>query len=99
MEVPRLRAELELQLLAIATVTATSDLSHICNIHHSSRQRYLLNPLSKARDRTQILMDAGQALNPLSHNGNSDGRLSLLYFFLSFFFFFFFCHSMQQLDV
>ena len=30
MEVPRLGAELELQLLAYATATATQDPSHIC---------------------------------------------------------------------
>ena len=29
-------------------------------LHHSSQQRWILNPLSKARDRTCILMDAGQ---------------------------------------
>ena len=57
MEVPRLGAESELQLLATATATAMLDLSHICNLHHSSLQRRILNPLSKARDRTCILMD------------------------------------------
>ena len=31
------------------------DLSHICNFHHSSRQCRILNPLSKARDRTRNL--------------------------------------------
>ena len=30
----------------------------ICNLLHSSQQRQILNPLSKAGDRTQILMDA-----------------------------------------
>ena len=34
------------------------DQSCICDLHHSSWQ--LLNPLSKARDRTRILMDASQ---------------------------------------
>ena len=28
--------------------TATWDLSHLCNLHHSSQQRRILNPLSKA---------------------------------------------------
>ena len=36
MEVPRLGAELELQLLAYTTATAAPDLSYICNLHHSS---------------------------------------------------------------
>ena len=44
MEVPRLGAEMELQLLAYATATAMPD----------------LNTLSKARDGTCILMDPSQ---------------------------------------
>ena len=36
MEVPRPAVELELQLLAYATATATADMSHICDLHHSS---------------------------------------------------------------
>ena len=50
MEVPRLGVKLELQRLAYVTVTATPDLSHVCNLHHSSRQHQILNPLSGARD-------------------------------------------------
>ena len=34
-------------------------------------QHQILNPLSKARDRTCILMDTNGACWPLSHNGNS----------------------------
>ena len=55
MEVPRQGDKLELQPLArgqvgaTATATATQDLSPICNLHHSSWQRQILNPLSKAR--------------------------------------------------
>ena len=56
-EVSRLRDELELQLMAYTTATATRDPSYICDLHHSSWQRWILNPLSKARDRTHILMD------------------------------------------
>ena len=29
----------------------------ICGLHHSSRQCWILNPLSEARDRTHLLMD------------------------------------------
>ena len=36
---------------------ATQDLSLICNLHHSSHQYQIPNPLSKAGDWTQILMD------------------------------------------
>ena len=57
MEVPRLRVESELQLPATATATATPDPSHLCDLHHSSRQRQILHPLSEARDRIRILMD------------------------------------------
>ena len=32
------RVELELQLLAYATTTATQDPSQVCNLHHSSWQ-------------------------------------------------------------
>ena len=56
MEVPRLGVQLELQLLAYATVIAMWDPSHVCNLHPSSWQRPILNPLSEARDRTHNLM-------------------------------------------
>ena len=57
MEIPRLGVELELQPLAYTTATAMPDLSHICNLHQSVQQRRILNPLSKAKDRTYVLMD------------------------------------------
>ena len=37
-EVPKLGVELELQLLAYTTATATWDLSHVCDLLHSSWQ-------------------------------------------------------------
>ena len=49
-EVPRLGVQLELQLLAYATATATPDPSRVCDLHHSSWQCWILNPVSKARD-------------------------------------------------
>ena len=57
MEVPRLGIDRELQLLSYATATAMPDPSHICALHHSSRQCQVLNPLSEARDQTSVLMD------------------------------------------
>ena len=60
MEVPRLGAEWELQLLAYATATATPDLSLLCDLHHNSQQHQILNPLSMARDQICVLMAPGQ---------------------------------------
>ena len=60
MEVPRLGVESELQLLARTTATATWDPSHICDLHHSSWQHQILNPLSKARDQNQVVVDTSQ---------------------------------------
>ena len=51
-EVPRLGVELELQLLAYTTATVTQDPSPVCDLCCSLQQHWILNPLSKARDRT-----------------------------------------------
>ena len=60
MEVSRLGVKSKLQLLAYTTATVTSELSHVCNLHHSSRQCQILNPLSKARDQTRNLVIPSQ---------------------------------------
>ena len=60
MEIPRLGVESELQLLAYTTATAAPDPSCVCNLHHSSGQSQILNPLSEARDQTHILMKTSQ---------------------------------------
>ena len=60
MEVPRLRVKSELQLLACIRATATQDPSCVGDLHHSSQQYRILNPLSEARDPTHILRDASQ---------------------------------------
>ena len=52
MEVPRLGVQSELRLLAYTTATATQDPSRVCDLHRSSRQRPILNPLSEVRNRT-----------------------------------------------
>ena len=51
-EVPRLGLELELQLPAYPTATATTmqDPSCICELCCSLQQHWILKPLSKARD-------------------------------------------------
>ena len=59
MEVPRLGVESELQPPAYARATATQDPSHVSDQHHSSQQHRILNPLSKARDRTRNLLVPG----------------------------------------
>ena len=62
MEAPTLGIESELQLLAYATATATQDPMRVYRLHHSSQQCWTLNPPSKARDQTHILMDTNQVL-------------------------------------
>ena len=66
MEVPRLGVESELlpPAYARATATATQDLSHVCDLHHSSWQCRILNSLSKARDGTRNLMVPSWILQP-----------------------------------
>ena len=70
MDVLRLGTESELQLPAYTTAPATPDLSHLCDLHRSSRQHRILNPRNKARDQTCVFMDESGLL-PLSHSGNS----------------------------
>ena len=50
-------------------------LSHngVCNLPHSSRHCWLLNPLSKAGNQTRVLMDTSWVRNSLDHNRNSIG--------------------------
>ena len=60
MEVPRLGAEAELYPPAYTTATATWDPSCVCDQHHSCRHRWILNPLSEARERTRFLVDSSR---------------------------------------
>ena len=60
MEVPGLGVQSELQLRDYTTTTGTWDPSCVCDLHHSSWQRWILNPLSEARDRTRNLMVPGR---------------------------------------
>ena len=60
MKVPRLGVESELYPLTYTTATETLDLSRICDPHHNSWQRWILNPLSEAGDRTRNLMVPSQ---------------------------------------
>ena len=60
MKVPSVGLKSELLLPAYATAMATWDLSRAFDLHHSSRQHGILNPLSDARDRACVLMGASQ---------------------------------------
>ena len=60
MEVPRLGVELELLPPAYARASAMPHLSRICDLHHSSQQCQILNPLNEARDQTCNLMVSSQ---------------------------------------
>ena len=71
MDIPGLGIKLELLLLTYTVATATPDPSRVCNLHHSSWQHWILNPLSEARNQALILMDTSWVLNLLSHNRNS----------------------------
>ena len=91
MEVPVLGVELELQLPAYTTATTTWNPSCICDLHHSSQQSQIFNPLSGARDQTYILMDISWVHY---HSGNSrmcilaeDMKNSIVFSFLFYFIF------------
>ena len=46
----------------------------VIDLHHGSRQRQILNPLSEAGDQTRVLMETSWVCNPLSH-GRTSGSL------------------------
>ena len=50
------RGLIEAVAQAYTRATAMPDLSHVCDVHHSSQQCRILNPSSKARDQTCNLM-------------------------------------------
>ena len=71
MEVPRPGVKSELQPLAYATATAMWDPSHVCNLHHSPQQCWILNPLNEAMDRTHVPMGPSRVHQPLNHKRSS----------------------------
>ena len=76
MEVPRPGVKSELQMPAYSHSHSKDCL--ICDLHHSSWQCRILNPLSKARGGTWILMDTSHFRNQPSQNGNSRGSFNPL---------------------
>ena len=73
-----LGTESELQLPTYTTATATWDLGRICDLHCSSRQSQISDPLTRARDRTRILMDTRQICSYCA----TMGTLFFFFFFL-----------------
>ena len=68
-EVLMLGVILKLQLLAY-TISTAEFKTHLWPTPQLTDMQ-VLNPLSKARDQTHILMETRWVLNPLSHKGNS----------------------------
>ena len=60
MEFPKRGVNRNYSCWAYTTASATQDLSCVCDLHHRSQQHWIPNPLSEARDRTRILVDASQ---------------------------------------
>ena len=54
------RSQIELQLPAYTTGTATPDPNHVYDLRHGSWQRWMPDPLREAGDRTPILMDTSR---------------------------------------
>ena len=75
MEVPRLGVELELQLPDCATATATLDPSHIRSLCRNSWQRWILTPLSRARNQACFLTDT----SPVRYHWATVGTPSLFF--------------------
>ena len=60
MEVPRKGVKSEVQPPAYTRATATQNLSHVCDLHHSSQQCRILNPRNEAKDWIWNLMVTSQ---------------------------------------
>ena len=50
MEIPRLETNQSCSCRAYATTAVTSDWSSVCDLHHSSKECWIHNPLIEARD-------------------------------------------------
>ena len=75
MEIPRLGVKSELQLPAYTTATVKWDLSPVCDLHHSSQQLWIPDPLSKAGDQAHILMDTSQIHFHCTTTGNPEHKI------------------------
>ena len=61
--------------MAYTTATATQDPSRICDLHHISRWHRILNPLSKAQDRTHNLVVPSRIRFCCTMTGTPDFRI------------------------
>ena len=77
--VPRLVVESEQQLLA--TTTATQDPNHVYDLHHSSWQHRILNPLNKARNQTWVLIVTSLICFCCAMTGNPLAAFKMLFFY------------------
>ena len=66
-----------MEQLAYTTATAMRDPSHVCDLHHSSPQCRILNPLREARDRTRNLMVPSQIRFHCSMMGTPDYKFKV----------------------
>ena len=64
------------------TATALWDLSHICNLYHSSWQSWIPKPLSKARDQTHIFIDTSWIHFHCTTTGTPGGQLLHFFYFI-----------------
>ena len=64
------------------TATALWDLSHICNLYHSSWQSWIPKPLSKARDQTHIFIDTSWIHFHCTTTGTPEGQLLHFFYFI-----------------
>ena len=60
MEIPRLGGRTGATAASLHHTHGNTDLSSVGGLHHSSRQRQILHPLSRARDWTRNLMGTSQ---------------------------------------
>ena len=80
MEVPGLEGLIRAVAVGLSHSHSNPGFEPLMHLHHSSRQCWILNPLSKARDRTRNLMVPSWIRQPLSHDGNSS-YFNCKYFF------------------
>ena len=74
--------ESELQLPTYTTATATPDQSHICDLHRSSQQCQILNPMIETRDQTRNLTVPTRMHFHCAIKGTPMMPLYYLFFFL-----------------